>query len=216
MAINKKPKYYVVWKGRKTGIFSTWKECSAQVSGYPKAKYKAFQSRAEAVKAFRSNHDVSIQKNKPSLNQLRLFTASKPIRDSYAVDAACSGNPGRLEYRCVRINARTRSAQQEIFREGPFANGTNNIGEFLAIVHALMLFKEKGITQPIYSDSRNAIAWVKHKKCRTKLTRDERNTDLFKHIEEAERWLRDNEYPNRIFKWKTEAWGEIPADFGRK
>ena len=214
--MNKKPKYYVVWRGRKTGIFTSWEECSAQVSGYPKAKYKAFPSKAAAEKAFRSPYEKNFGKYVPRLNQVLPFVKGKPIRESYAVDAACSGNPGRLEYRCVQIHTRIGKGWREIFREGPFVYGTNNIGEFLAIVHALILFKKKGITQPIYSDSKNAITWVKHKKCKTKLTRDERNADLFRLIEKAEKWLKDNEYPNLILKWKTEDWGEIPADFGRK
>ena len=214
--MNKKPKYYVVWRGRKTGIFTSWEACSAQVSGYPNAKYKAFQSKAAAEKAFRNPYEKNFGKYVPKLNLVLPFVKGKPIRDSYAVDAACSGNPGRLEYRCVQIHTRTGKGRREILREGPFVYGTNNIGEFLAIVHALMLFKKKGITQPIYSDSKNAITWVKHKKCKTKLTRDERNADLFRLIEKAEKWLKDNEYPNLILKWKTEDWGEIPADFGRK
>jgi len=214
--MNKKPKYYVVWKGRKTGIFTSWEECSKQVSGYLNAKYKSFESKASAEKALNSHYDKYLGKYVLKPSQDRHFAASKPIHDSYAVDASCSGNPGRLEYRCVHTHTRAGKAQQEIFRKGPYAHGTNNVGEFLAIVHALMLFKKMGISQPIYSDSKNAIAWVKHKKCNTKLTRNERNADLFKLIEKAERWLRDNDYPNPILKWKTENWGEIPADFGRK
>jgi ribonuclease HI len=227
MTIKKKPKYYVVWKGRKTGIFTTWEECSKQVRGYYNAKYKSFESKAEADKAFRSSYEIYLgkyhsrpnQERLPSIekpSQKRLFAADKPIRDSYAVDAACSGNPGRLEFRCVYIHPRTGKTQKEIFRQGPFAYGTNNIGEFLAIVQALMVFKKKNITQPIYSDSKNAIAWVKRKKCRTKLIKNERNTDLFKLIEKAERWLQENQYSNPVLKWKTREWGEIPADFGRK
>jgi ribonuclease HI len=212
----KKSNYYVVWKGRKTGIFSSWEERSAQVSGYPNAKYKAFQDKSSAEKAFRSHYKETKRNDVQGLDRSITTPIDKPIRGSYAVDAACSGNPGRLEFRCVQIHPRTGKAHQVIFKEGPFANGTNNIGEFLAIVHALIFFKKQGITRPIYSDSKNAIAWVKHKKCKTQLSKDERNANLFKLIEKAERWLRNNEYPNPVLKWKTENWGEIPADFGRK
>lgn len=130
--------------------------------------------------------------------------------NSLAVDAACSGNPGAMEYRGVHVASR-----QEIFHFGPMY-GTNNIGEFLAIVHGLALLKQKGFDMPIYSDSVNAINWIKQKKCKTKLPRDAKTEELFRLIERAEKWLRENTYTTRILKWETKQWGEIPADFGRK
>ena len=135
----------------------------------------------------------------------------KPIEDSYSVDASCIGSPGPMEYQCVHT-----TTCQQIFHQGPFENGTNNIGEFLAIVHALALFKKRGITAPIYTDSDTALAWVKHKKCKTKLTPDETNQPIFELISRAESWLDENEFVNELLKWDTNAWGEIPADYGRK
>jgi len=146
-----------------------------------------------------------------SLSQARLLEIGDPVLPSYSVDAACSGNPGLLEYRGV-----DNETGREIFHQGPSEQGTNNVGEFLGLVHALALLKKRDITLPLYSDSENAIAWVKAKRCKTRLERDERNAELFDLIERAEAWLKDNEYANDILKWETEAWGEIPADFGRK
>ena len=122
----------------------------------------------------------------------------------------CSGNPGKMEYRGVYL-----PTGKQIFHYGP-VYGTNNIGEFLAIVHALALLKQKGLDMPVYSDSVNAISWVKQKKCKTKLPRNERTEALFQMIERAEKWLRENAYATPIRKWETEKWGEVPADFGRK
>lgn len=133
------------------------------------------------------------------------------ITESIAVDAACSGNPGLLEYRGVYV-----ADGIEIFHVGPLEDGTNNIGEFLAIVHALALLKNDNKNTPIYSDSVNAIKWVARKKCNTKLERTERNRPIFELIERAEKWLKTNSYSNPIIKWETADWGEIPADFGRK
>ena len=129
------------------------------------------------------------------------------IADSLSVDAACSGNPGKMEYRGV--------TGQEIFHFGP-VYGTNNNGEFLAIVHGLALLKQKNLNMPIYSDSRNAILWIKQKKCKTKLAPNAANAPIFDLIARAERWLHTHVYANAIIKWDTEKWGEIPADFGRK
>ena len=135
----------------------------------------------------------------------------KPINESLAVDAACSGNPGDMEYRGVYT-----ATGQEIFHIGPLKKGTNNIGEFLALVHGLALLKQKGSDLPIYSDSRNAIIWVKKKKCKTLLEREPVNEPIFELIERAEKWLNSNTYTTTILKWETAVWGEIPADFGRK
>ncbi len=128
-----------------------------------------------------------------------------------AVDAACSGNPGPMEYRGIDL-----STGKQIFHFGP-VHGTNNIGEFLAIVHALALLDKKGDTQTtIYSDSYNAILWVKKKQCKTKMKRTPKTEALFQIIERAETWLRTHNYTNAVVKWQTKEWGEVPADFGRK
>lgn len=206
-----KKKFYVVWKGRKTGVFTTWEECSAQVTGFTGAEYKSFENREAAEAAFRSAYEEYKGKRVPTVSPAMLEIIGKPIEDSYSVDASCIGSPGPMEYQCVHT-----TTSQQIFHQGPFENGTNNIGEFLAIVHALALFKKRGITAPIYTDSDTALAWVKHKKCKTKLTPDETNQPIFELISRAESWLDENEFVNELLKWDTNAWGEIPADYGRK
>lgn len=133
------------------------------------------------------------------------------IADSLSVDAACSGNPGKMEYRGVD----TKSGI-ELFHVGPLEQGTNNIGEFLALVHGLAYLQQRDSDIPIYSDSRNAILWIKQKKCKTKLASNAANAPIFDLIARAERWLHTHVYANAIIKWDTEKWGEIPADFGRK
>lgn len=206
-----KPKYYVVWKGRKTGIFDTWEECQAQVSGFPGAEYKSFETLAAARQAFKASYQDHKGKNSPAQYLLDNRWIAPPVAESYCVDAASSGNPGLLEYQCVHTTTRKR-----LFYQGPFQNGTNNIGEFLAIVHALALFKKRGWTCPLYTDSETAISWVKAKKCKTRLPQDESNRRLFELIAQAEEWLAHNDYTTPLLKWDTVAWGEIPADFGRK
>lgn len=137
---------------------------------------------------------------------------------AWAVDAGCSGNPGPMEYQGVDL-----ATGKQLFHFGPYypdgsiVYGTNNIGEFLAIVHALALMDNKGITgKTIYSDSYNAILWVKKKQCKTKLERDERTEPLYALISRAEKWLRTHNVTTPVIKWETRQWGEIPADFGRK
>lgn len=208
-------KYYVVWVGKQTGIFDSWEACKAQVNGFAGARYKSFESQQAAEIAFKDPPAAPLRtaaKEKPTKLDKSVAVAARPIMPSLAVDAACSGNPGKMEYRGVD----TASGKQ-FFHYGPTRRGTNNIGEFLAIVHGLAYLQKQQLPNiPIYSDSRNAIKWVKDKQVRTKLERDATTETLFELIERAVAWLQKNTYSNPILKWETEQWGECPADFGRK
>ena len=204
-----KKRYYVVWNGLQPGIYASWSECQAQIKGVKQALYKSFATLPEAERAYSSQPQLYIGAGGTKNTDKKELSANIH-RDALAVDAACSGNPGQMEYRGVYL-----ATGQEVFHFGP-VYGTNNIGEFLAIVHALALLKQKGSNMPIYSDSRNAILWVKQRVCKTKLPRTAKTEELFGFIERAEKWLHNNSYTNPIIKWETSEWGEIPADFGRK
>jgi ribonuclease HI len=207
-----KSKFYVVWEGHQTGIFDSWDKCKKQVEGYAGAKYKGFASYEEAKGAFgRSAWSYIGKQTKVTVDKMLANSIGEPLRQAICVDAACSGNPGLLEYRGVNM-----VTGQEIFHRGPFPDGTNNIGEFLGIVTGLAWLKQNKLSLPLYSDSRNAISWVKQKKANTKLVENYKNKELFELLDRAENWLRTNTYDTRILKWETKAWGEIPADFGRK
>lgn len=216
----KKPKFYVVWVGHDRGVFKTWAQCQQQINGFSGAKYKSFGSLAAAEKAFSDGADDYWGKSdgtkkpktktpKRTLDELRAMGVDL---SAIAVDAACKGNPGPLEYQGVEIESGI-----DLFHQGPFIDGTVNIGEFLAIVHALALLKR--CNQPdraIYSDSRIGISWTRQGKCKTKAPQTAANARLFQLIRRAEKWLSENELTNPILKWETKLWGEVPADFGRK
>jgi len=233
-------KYYVVWKGFAPGIYDSWEEAEIQVSGYPDASYRSFKSQEAAIEAWREGFDKEgllqeISKEMARLNkegtviefdekkadQPAAKAPEKPvakapekpayITESIAVDAACSGNPGPMEYRGVYVRT-----GQVLFKVGPMEQGTNNIGEFLAIVHGLALLEKQGLSMPIYSDSVNAQIWVRQGFCKTTLTETEVNAPIFDLIRRAETWLRTHRFRVPIYKWETKQWGEIPADFGRK
>lgn len=207
-----KKKFYVVWNGVHPGIYDTWEECKLQVTGFENAKYKSFETNEAARDAYEKGY-TTFQRVTPK-KQFSVLTnrVAKPfITESLAVDAACSGNPGDMEYRGVYVATR-----QEIFRIGPYKQGTNNIGEFLALVHGLALLKKQNSKLPIYSDSVTAMKWVKQKKAKTLLEKTAKNEVIFDLIVRAEKWLNENTYTTQIIKWDTANWGEIPADFGRK
>ena len=208
-----KSKYYVVWRGKKTGVFEGWPECKEQVDGFAGARYKGFPTRELADAALMDDPEKYLSKKSETPKKIVCSNPliGEPDPDSICVDAACAGNPGILEYRGVD----TKSGA-ELFRQGPYPQGTVNIGEFLAIVHALAYLKRRNSAWPVYSDSRTAITWVKNKKARTKLEVTSENAKLFELIDRAIAWLNNNRYSNKVMKWETAYWGEIPADFGRK
>jgi ribonuclease HI len=200
-----KTKYYVVWIGKQPGIYTNWADCAEQVNGFSGAKYKAFEHKTHAQEAFQLGWEKCIGIT-PALS-----LPPAVIADSISVDAACDGSPGNLEYRGV--NTKTN---EELFHVGPLENGTNNLGEFLAIVHALAMMQKQGDSRPIYSDSRTAIGWVKQKSVRSRLSRNKSTEKVWALVDRALVWLQNNSYPNEVLDWDTQQWGEIRADFGRK
>lgn len=241
-----KEKFYVVWQGRQPGIYRTWAECEAQVKGAKGARYQSFSTEEEARAAYalpaptwpskkaaadyaaanepeqpapppREHKHVFFTKNglppsPPTWRHDTVLPLPLEVRaDAWAVDAACSGNPGAMEYRGVDL-----ATGAEIFHYGPI-RGTNNIGEFLAVVHALALMQRTGVKKAIYTDSHNALLWIRAGKCRTKLARNERTAPVYDLIARAEQWLATHKYADTpVLKWQTAQWGETPADFGRK
>ena len=199
----KKKKYYAVWKGHHTGVFETWDDCKAQITNFEGAQYKSFETFDAAKQALKGNYFDYVGKKvafKSSLSVIQLKKIGMPNYNSIAVDAASSGNPGKMEYRGVDTKTK-----KQLFIQGPFEEGTNNIGEFLAIVHGLALLKKSNSDKIIYTDSKTAISWVKKKHCNTKLEQNEKNEKLFELVHRAEAWLKNNPYNTVIVKWETKA-----------
>lgn len=216
-------KCYVVWEGRVPGIYTDLNDALEQVDDYPGASFKSYNSAEEAAEAYRRGSARSEsrelgsllldaqRRNVPPTGTRDYMTNPEIDMNGWAVDAACSGNPGKMEYRGVEL-----MTGRELFRVGPFEQSTNNIGEFLAIVHALSLMFARGEKHTIYSDSKTGMAWVRNRKVKTQLERNARTEKSFQLMERALSWLNSHTYDVKIRKWETERWGEIPADFGRK
>lgn len=204
-----KQKYYVVWNGRKPGIYTSWTECQAQVNQYPNAKFKSFESKELAEQAFKEGKQLNSKTNK--LKTVCNTTSEVIDYNTISVDVGTSGNPGPVEYKGVDTKT-----GEVIFSVGPISKGTNNLGEFLAIVHALAYIKQMNSNKNIYSDSVNAINWVKQKKVSSTLVRDSSTEKIWSMVDRAVLWLENNTYDTKIMKWETKQWGEIKADYGRK
>lgn len=217
-----KQKYYVVWEGKQPGVYGTWAECQAQTDHYTGAKYKSYESKAAADAAYKAGWkgnwgtgaaSGASKAGKPGYKgrSASVETSAEIDYDSISVDVGTRGNPGPVEYKGVDTQT-----GDVIFSCGPIKKGTNNLGEFLAIVHALALLKQEGSTKTVYSDSVNAMKWVKQKKVATTLPRDASTAEIWTLIDRAEHWLQNNTYSNKVLKWQTKEWGEIKADYGRK
>lgn len=243
----KKSKWYVVWFGHAPGIYPSWDKCRPQVEGFPGAKFRAYDTLAEAREAFergpiRGGHAKSAESEdtpaKPqadvqapaptsasstSAKQTPTKTATKQaakktttakkggIVPSISVDAACNMVTRVMEYRGVDT-----ATGKELFRMGPYTGATNNMGEFLAVVHAMGMLVKQGKNLPIYTDSKTALAWVRNGVAKTTVAPTKENKPVFELIKRAEAWLEANTKQFTVLKWETDKWGEIPADFGRK
>ena len=217
-------KYYAVFRGRIPGVYDNWDDALEQVESFPGALYKGYKTSAEASEAFRKSENAV---DSAELRNLLLKASEKrnteihieamegypPEVDleAWAVDASCLKNPGTMEYRGVELKS-----GKELFRVGPFEQGTNNIGEFLAIVHAMALMYRNGEYHNIYSDSKTGMSWVKNKCIKTNLKPSDANKKIFELMARGLAWLQTHTFPAKVMKWETEKWGEIPADFGRK
>jgi ribonuclease HI len=208
-------KFYVVWVGKNPGIYTAWNDCKAQVDGVPGAKYKSYPTKAEAEKAYAQGFQKSFASGGAKKSASSAKAAAGPVgdydRNSICVDAASSGNPGIVEYQGVDT-----VTGELLFHQGPIRKGTNNLGEFLAIVHGLAYLKQQGSDKIIYSDSKTAMKWVREKHVATTLVRDATTEEMWRLVDRALGWLASNTYTTKIKKWETDAWGEVKADFGRK
>lgn len=217
-----KQKFYVVWVGRKPGIYTSWTECQEQINKFDEAKFKSYETRAAADEAYKSGWKKNWGQGSKQPNASSTFTTRKASGtgaqaeeeidyNSISVDVGTSGNPGPVEYKGVDTKT-----GEVIFAKGPIRKGTNNLGEFLAIVHGLAYLQKIGSNKTVYSDSVNAIKWVKQRAVSSTLVRDASTQEIWELVDRAVHWLKTNKYDNKVVKWQTKQWGEIKADYGRK
>ena len=214
-------KYYVIFKGHNPGVYDDWEEVKLQTDGFPGAVFKSYPDSESAAEAFRNFSGIDdrrelfrlISSGRDKKDETPSVSKDNPEVDwnAWAVDASCLGNPGKMEYRGVDLQT-----GKVIFQVGPFEDATNNVGEYLALVHAMALMAKKGEYHNIYSDSLTAQSWWRNRKIKTKLKETPRNKKVFELLARASVWVNTHRFPGKVMKWQTERWGEIPADFGRK
>ncbi|MDB2386974.1 ribonuclease H family protein [Shewanella sp.] len=160
-------KYYVVWAGRETGIFTSWDYTKKQVDKFPQAKYKSFKTKAEAEAAFKrvSSDGGAAQKTsstRATTTATKVEKASKTMDLSLFdlsifTDGGCEPNPGKAG---SGIAVYRRDELSELWYGLYNAHGTNNSAELNAL-HQALLLAAKGIqlgqTVQILSDSQYSI-----------------------------------------------------------
>jgi ribonuclease HI len=208
-----KPKWYVVLKGRIPGIYTDWETAKAQIDGFPGPVYKGFESEKTAQEAWKNKRFPTV--GDPGQTSISGFSGgvgkkNPPQGHFVIVDASALGVPGPTEYQGFLM------PEKKLLFSKHIGLATNNIGEFLAIVHALALLYKNDSPLPVYSDSMTALSWVAKRKVKTNLDKTAETTEAWDLIERGEKWLQTHQFTNRVFKWETELWGENPADYGRK
>ncbi|MEJ0005513.1 MAG: ribonuclease H family protein [Steroidobacteraceae bacterium] len=156
-------KFYVVWAGRETGVFTDWATTDRHVNAFPDARFKSFPSRTEADQAFRSGRPASAGRRPAKASAgvtARMELAAAPVGLQIYCDGACDPNPGRAGsgiavYRDGRL--------EELWYGLYSPNGTNNTAELNALHHALLMAETAilaGQTAQILCDSTYAINCV--------------------------------------------------------
>jgi ribonuclease HI len=206
-----KPKWYVVLKGRKPGIYTRWEDAKSQIFEFTGAVYKGFESKSMAEEAWAKKRFPTDSGNNAGFKEVSPGKKPKPPSGPFIiVDASSLGVPGPTEYQGFLMPEKRKLFGVHV------GLATNNLGEFLAIVHALAYLYKNESNLPVYSDSRTALSWVQKKKVKSDLVRDKSTEQAWELVDRALVWLNTHNFTNRIWKWETEFWGENPADFGRK
>ncbi len=204
-------KYYVVLKGRTTGIFTNRDECKSQVDSFLGAQYKSFST--EQAAQFARNEKSFWQKWQSTWDYLR-HVMWQEFAKAICTDAACPSNPWPIEYRGVIV-----SSWEEVFNYGPYLWWSVNIAEFLAIVEGLQRLSWQDHYDILYTDSTIALWRILKGTLKTSIKPSHNNQQLFNKINEALTWLDNNpkrRHSIQLKKRPTSQRGQIPADFGRK
>jgi ribonuclease HI len=214
-------KHYVVWVGNNTGVFDNWAETQKATSGAKGAKFKSFPNITEANKAFTESYELHYGNSdgeKSTSGKIKVKITKKLDLKAYlTVDAAYNGKES--EWRGVMCGT-DFPHEPEIFRSPVHSGGSNNIGEFLALIEGICyLLKSNQLHIPIYSDSKTALAWHRNKEHKSTVIDNKINDPVmmnkfFKSFDFLNGKAKELNYI--LEKWHTKEWGEIAADFGRK
>lgn len=211
-----KNKFYVVWKGRDTGIFTSWSEVNELIKGFSGAEYKSYADQETAELEFSlgspkgrsndENHTTTKLKEEPSDDH------KAPDHECLTVDGSYLGGKKIMQYRCV-----WNQSKEEVFSTKPIEGGNQNIAEFLALVGAMKYrVSTKQYDLHIYSDSQTALSWVRNCKIKSSYDLSQLDEVVQERIYGALKFIAKSGVRKNLYKWDSALWGDIPADYGRK
>jgi len=184
-------KVYAVRNGRKTGIFTTWGECKAQVDGFPGARYKGFTDPNEATKWLNLDYVPPYGgEGKSAAGQVENVNFDDAADYIIYTDGSCLRNPDGPGGWAAVIADQVKGELTEL--HGGEASTTNNRMELTAALQALA-FARKGSIIDLYTDSqylKNAFTknWLsswKRKGWVTAAGTPVKNQDIWLKLDEA-------------------------------
>ncbi|MFC3025292.1 viroplasmin family protein [Vibrio zhugei] len=158
-------KYYVVWKGRQHGIYTTWEQCKQQVDGFTGAKFKSYPSLAEAEAAFGAQpapvRRTAATTKPPTKAKSAALTQAQieamPFDIKIFSDGGCEPNPGKAG---TGLAVYEHNQLSELWFGLFQTYGTNNTAELHGLHHALLMAQDKlslGQSVAIFCDSKYSI-----------------------------------------------------------
>lgn len=197
-------KFYVVWQGRETGIFTDWNTCKKQVDAFAGARYKSFKTRAEAQAAFAGSaapKSSSLVKKKSTKQTVKTYTADEiaamALDTKIFTDGGCEPNPGNAG---SGIAVYRNNLIDELWYGLYEPHGTNNTAELHALHQALIMAESEadlGRSVAIFCDSKYSIQCVTQwavnwqKKGWKKASGEIKNLELIKQMFALHQQLKD-------------------------
>ncbi len=203
---------YAVLEGRVPGVYDTWNECSAQVTGYSGAIFKGHICHSSARYEFRLHQRRKIAKFKIRTTPLakKKKVSTLPTSEYIVAGASYDRFNDTLTYRVVM-----GGTNETLFESEVYSGGNQSLGEYLALIEALKWVRENYKHDiPVLSNSMSAIIWIENKAYKGSLGIHDMDSDLYLELKKAKEYLSDMcqdgyKYSLNTLKWNNKLLGCI-------
>ena len=155
-----KKKIYAVRKGKITGIFYSWDECSASVNGYPGAEYKSFTTKEEANDYLGNSFTAQIEEEKK--DQKNTSSSSTESTLTAYVDGSFDPSIGKYAFGCILLTPEGEIIRESGNGQDPESLAIRNVaGEMLGAMYAVQWAINHGYPSlTIYYDYEGIAKWA--------------------------------------------------------
>lgn len=166
--MGKKPKFYGVRRGRKTGVFNSWEECKESIHGYPSAVYKSFASYQEALDWYQGKVETPLG----SLFEENAKDSQGDAQADFEVYTDGSYRDGQYSWAYAFVKDGKIIYEDSNTGKNPAAASMRNVaGEIAAVLYAVKRAAELGVKIRIYHDYVGIAHWATGEwKARNKFT----------------------------------------------